>query len=80
MLSIPLTVLAISLLSSFTSDGYEFATVARVYGTIRDQIYRMAWAGRNFYVFAQIFNAGGVFLSNVVCIGVMIIVLKITSV
>jgi protein-S-isoprenylcysteine O-methyltransferase Ste14 len=41
---------------------------------------RMAWAIKNFSAFMQIINAGGVFLVNIVFIGVFFILYKLTPV
>lgn len=41
---------------------------------------RMTWAIKNFSAFMSIINAGGIFLANIVFVGVFVILYKITPV
>ena len=75
-----ITLLSINFLGGFTSDGLKCSKVTRSYGIIVDRLYKMAWSARNYSVYAQIINGTGIFLTNIVAIGAILILTKISQV
>jgi hypothetical protein len=60
------TLLSINFIGGLAGDSHKFAKTAKTFGIIIDRLYKIAWATRNYSIFAQIVNAGGAFLINFV--------------
>lgn len=52
LFAIPVTIISINFLSSVSNDSFYLAKVARVYGSILDNIFRVLWAARNYSIYS----------------------------
>lgn len=76
----PITLLSINFMGGVASDAFLFAKIARVYGRLTDRLFKVAWPSRNYAVYIQTMNAGGVFIGNFVAIGAILALTKIQGI
>lgn len=80
LMSSSITLLSINFLSGIINDSYQCAKITRTFAIVKERIYKIAWCARNYSIYIQIVNAGGVFLANLVCIGCILVLTKISEV
>ena len=50
-IAVPITQLSINLFAGLLENAHKMATVGRIYGKMRDELYKIAWAARNYIIF-----------------------------
>lgn len=70
-MAVPITLLSVNLFAGMMENAHRMATIGRVFGKMRDDLYKMAWAARNYSIFTQVVAIGGLFLTNTVILGIV---------
>lgn len=69
----PVTLLSINFLGGIASDSYKMAELSHLNLQLLDKLYKILWPSRNYGIFIQIMNMGGLFFANFTGLGCTLI-------
>jgi len=80
LLCTPVTLGAINLFGGITHDAHFLGKISKLAEINIGNIFNIAWAARNYSVYVMLINNCGIFVVNLIAVGAILVLTKITGV